>query len=79
MESRFLMLRSGPLHVPYVGCGEAVAGLLIQHAQITRADQPVRTVQATDHGTHQALEVISFNHAYIELLVRSAVRFWFRA
>ena len=51
------MLRAGPLHVPYVGCGEEVAGLLIQHAQITRADQPVRTVQATDRGTHQALEV----------------------
>ena len=52
MGWRFLMLRAGPLHVPYVGCGEAVAGLLIQHAQITRADQPVRTAQATDRGTH---------------------------
>ena len=72
------MLRAGPLHVPYVGCGEEVAGLLIQHAQITRADQHVRTVQATDRGTHQALEVISFNHGDIERLVRYAVRFWYR-
>lgn len=56
------MLRSGPLHVPYVGCGEAVACSLIRHEQRPPTAEP--TI---------ALEVTSFNHVHIERMVRSAV------
>ena len=62
------MLRAGPLHVPYVGCCEAVAGSLIQHEQRPPTAEPT-----------MALEATSFNYGDIERLVRYAVLFLFRA